>query len=216
VSTPTASTSTTVAAALRAHFEHTFGRIANHDWLVIEHVTRFHPEVATQPDPVVPLTALLANWHGATPSQRLLASYPRLLKAANDAAEAAGALPNGRMTFRTEEFWGFEEWDENSRLVQNHPRTLAEIEAYLVLGLGPLVDAYFVLANAQERSDVRWPVNSHWIAVFPITGGSEGHYIHVEAIARDGSRQLLYLGKTFKGMDHAWQIARKLGDLLHV
>lgn len=205
-----------MTAALRAHFEHTFGRIADHDWSVIEYVTRFHPDVANQPDPVVPLTALLANWQGATPSQRLLTSYPRLLRATNDAAEAAGALPNGRVTFRTEEFWGFEEWDENSRLVQNHPRTLAEIEAYLVLGLGPLVDAYFVLANAQERSDVRWPVDSHWIAVFPITGGSEGHYIHVEAIARDGSRQLLYLGKTFKGMDHAWQIARKLGDLLHV
>ena len=69
---------------------------------------------------------------------------------------------------------------------------------------------------AEYYSVILQRFNSHWIAVFPITGGSEGHYIHVEAIARDGSRQLLYLGKTFKGMDHAWQIARKLGDLLHV
>ena len=48
------------------------------------------------------------------------------------------------------------------------------------------------------------------------SGFKRGDKATVEAIARDGSRQLLYLGKTFKGMDHAWQIARKLGDLLHV
>ena len=53
-----------------------------------------------------------------------------------------------------------------------------------------------------------------WIACFPVTGGSEGHYIHIEVIDSEGKLTPLYLGKTFCGWDMACKIANEIGRLL--
>lgn len=60
-----------------------------------------------------------------------------------------------------------------------------------------------------------WPA-WRWIAVFPVTGGSEGHYIHIETIGRDDARTstMIALCKTFRGWDHACRIAAAAGRLL--
>ena len=40
----------------------------------------------------------------------------------------------------------------------------------------------------------RWPYGA-WIGCFPVRGSNEGYYVHVHAICRDGTNQLLALCK---------------------
>lgn len=76
---------------------------------------------------------------------------------------------------------------------------------------------YFSMDMGTE--DQPFPDNYHWIACFPVTGGSEGHYIHVDMICSDMNgehRKSLFLGKTFLGLGHAIEIAGKLARLMGV
>jgi hypothetical protein len=54
------------------------------------------------------------------------------------------------------------------------------------------------------------------IAVYAVTGGSEGHYVHVDLITGVGEHTNLLLVKTFAGMTHARQIANTLADAMEV
>lgn len=63
-----------------------------------------------------------------------------------------------------------------------------------------------------------WPEYRR-IAVFPVTGNSEGHYIHIEIISperKDGTHtvECIGLAKTFRGWDHACRIAGAAARLL--
>lgn len=97
------------------------------------------------------------------------------------------------------------------------------------------IDEYF---NGPDSTTALVPHNYRWIACYPVTGGNEGHYIHVdfmvpvqEIVAHEGdfgekkfdvdvSRAgvwkpvRLALGKTFRGMGHAAEIARRCAVLL--
>jgi hypothetical protein len=59
-----------------------------------------------------------------------------------------------------------------------------------------------------------------WIACYAVTGGSEGHYIHVDRIyeaepyARQFTHEAIFLAKTFSGYERACQIAAYLGSRL--
>ena len=67
-------------------------------------------------------------------------------------------------------------------------------------------DEYFQVTTDWDY-DIPFP-EFHWISCFAVTGGSEGHYIHIEII-NDDRRKLIYLGKTlFQGMDFAYDVAR--------
>lgn len=59
-----------------------------------------------------------------------------------------------------------------------------------------------------------------WLGVFYVTGGSEGHYIHVEAIGigepKMDKRECLFLGKTFGGRNHAEEVVNALSRILEV
>lgn len=65
---------------------------------------------------------------------------------------------------------------------------------------------------SHDRKSAPWPARYRWIAVFAVTGGSEGYYVHIDAIvSHDGGRREertpLGLAKTFSGMEHALKIA---------
>ncbi len=90
-----------------------------------------------------------------------------------------------------------------------------------------LVDEYFttVLSSALGNTNAAW-LDLKWtpkfVACFAVTGGSEGHYIHVDAypsrytfggVAEEKPIHLA-LGKTFKGWEHAWHIARICAEQL--
>lgn len=81
---------------------------------------------------------------------------------------------------------------------------------------------YFDIFAGYQRAKADWPA-SRWVACFPVEGGSEGHYVHVEAIGlfdrqqlkkglwhQTDERELLLVGKTFMGLEHAIQIANVL------
>ena len=59
-----------------------------------------------------------------------------------------------------------------------------------------------------------------WIVCYAVTGGSEGHYIHVDAVSRQpglgqpGKRYALFLGKSFQGMEFAYRVAKACADIL--
>ena len=111
-------------------------------------------------------------------------------------------------------------------------------EAYEIArdALGDRVDEYFSVSYDWDKSMPPWiierrgfgPVDGHtkigdlryrWLAVFPVTGGSEGHYVHVDLIGeKDGQIWTLplFLGKTFNGLDHAIEMAGILARVLDV
>lgn len=66
-----------------------------------------------------------------------------------------------------------------------------------------------------HRDRQPWPHGR--VIVYVVTGGSEGHYTHVDVIdTQDGERYDILLAKTFQGLDAAWGFARRIVDLLDV
>lgn len=74
-----------------------------------------------------------------------------------------------------------------------------------------------MVANPGRRNQ---PIGTYrWIACYAVTGGSEGHYIHVDRIWDEGAdRHLenLITIKTFGGYDEACAIAAYVGRRLDV
>ena len=95
--------------------------------------------------------------------------------------------------------------------VREIPRKTAEILRELNERLeaeGNKPDEYgFSLSVSREIEAQYWPLRFAWVACYAVTGGSEGHYIHIDVITREDKRILMSLGKTFEGMERALQIA---------
>ena len=124
----------------------------------------------------------------------------------------------------------FSRWEVNEKgyIVNEQPKTMDEVYKWVCEELRKrdpepneyrrygIIDEYFS-AFYEHTERKLWPLDHAWLAVFAVTGGSEGHYIHVEAIWRDDNRrELLFLGKTFQGMDHALEIVKVLCKILEV
>jgi len=82
---------------------------------------------------------------------------------------------------------------------------------------------YFSVASLIQYDNARrhQPIGkARWIACYAVTGGSEGHYIHVDRIyeateyARTFTLEALFLGKTFSGYDKACELAAYIGARL--
>jgi hypothetical protein len=85
------------------------------------------------------------------------------------------------------------------------------------------LDEYF---SRDEDQDSLVPHDYRWIACYPVTGSNEGHYIHVAfVVPPDGDVRVrpgelnvrmvrLATGKTFRGMAHAAEIARRCAVFL--
>lgn len=59
--------------------------------------------------------------------------------------------------------------------------------------------------TGKEKENAPFP-EFRFIACYPVTGGSEGHYIHIDVV-KDGKHEPIFLGKTFKGFERACEIA---------
>ena len=87
-----------------------------------------------------------------------------------------------------------------------------------------LIDEYFSLATPLAYRNARlfdfMRQNRYtWFTCYAITGGSEGHYIHVDIATQYnkdnwGTAFHLITGKTFLGMEHALKIAARCSQLL--
>ncbi len=67
-----------------------------------------------------------------------------------------------------------------------------------------------------------WPEGYRWISCYAVTGGSEGHYVHIDLIFNIEHTAIgpirtplgMFLAKTFQGMEHAQKIATRCATLL--
>ena len=59
-----------------------------------------------------------------------------------------------------------------------------------------------------------WPKTWQWIAVYPVTGTSEGHYVHISLMKRNGNVTHIAMLKTFSGWQRASMMAEAAGKLL--
>ena len=101
---------------------------------------------------------------------------------------------------------------EKPGYVRELPRKTAEILAELnarldAEGLRPEEYGFSLSASREIENGTMWPLKYAWVACYAVTGGSEGHYIHIDVITRDDKRILMSLGKTFEGMERALEIA---------
>lgn len=101
-------------------------------------------------------------------------------------------------------------------IVDTIPATINKVYDYLSKSMSDdMIDEYFSNSSRYNgRGDQNFPQDYNWIACYAVTGGSEGHYVHVDIIKED-KRTLLYLAKTFRGYDHACEIAAHLGKMLN-
>jgi hypothetical protein len=95
---------------------------------------------------------------------------------------------------------------------------------YKVLEREGLLDEYFSRLHPfdgyrghEGREVERWRdlrFNQHrWVACYPVEGGNEGDYVHVDLIG-NGVVTQVFLAKTFQGPKHACKIANRLAELL--
>ena len=88
-----------------------------------------------------------------------------------------------------------------------HNRTVGEVWQDLKDRLekeGLLPDEY--MGVAASANGAREFPRYRFLACYPVTGGNEGHYIHVDVL-KDGKNIPIFLGKTFQGMDFAAVVA---------
>ena len=101
---------------------------------------------------------------------------------------------------------------EKPGYVRELPRRVSEILGELnarldAEGMRPEEYGFGLSASREIENGGEWPLHYAWVACYAVTGGSEGHYIHIDVITRDDTRRLITLGKTFEGMDRALAIA---------
>jgi hypothetical protein len=101
--------------------------------------------------------------------------------------------------------------------------TVADVWSKLreILDAENLIDEYFSLAIRTDQTFFKLLESHRWIACYAVTGGSEGHFVHVDLIyGYDGdyTGKALHLvtGKTFMGLAHALKIANRCAELLRV
>jgi hypothetical protein len=108
-------------------------------------------------------------------------------------------------------------------------RTFREISHVVHAAIKDLIDegfSFFDSNSGGHTLDSEWPEDVRWVAIYPVTGGSEGHYIHVDLVREvkvEGKyypvRQTdncVFLGKTFLGLAHAQKMCAKLQELFGV
>ena len=95
-------------------------------------------------------------------------------------------------------------------------RLLSDIRAELIeeLKQAGLYDELDYFSTLPRDKSARCPLDYKVIACFAVVGGSEGHYIHVESQDGEKNSQLIFLGKTFSGPQHALAVSNLLTHLL--
>jgi len=116
----------------------------------------------------------------------------------------------------------FSTWDvtHDGYCINDRAKSMSSVKAAVQLKLQEdypeLYQAldYFSLDTDYSYSDKPdiFPINSR-IAVFYVKGGSEGYYIHVEAM-NDGKFSTLILGKTLYEGEHGIEIAEKTANAI--
>ena len=126
---------------------------------------------------------------------------------------------NGKITDKIE----IQKWEpvpEKPHCVKEAGKlTLGEVEELLntklkELGIAP--DDYGFDLTYHLKADQEFP-EYHWICCYPVTGSSEGHYMHIDIIDGNGYKHL-FTGKTLRegqtGMEYAYEVCKVAALLL--
>lgn len=98
-------------------------------------------------------------------------------------------------------------------------RRRLEAEKLLDEGLSLMV-RYGDGVPGELTEESEWPRDHRHVACFAVTGANEGWYSYVELLWNSRGhgdvprRKLLFLTKTFDGMDRAYQVAKRCAELL--
>ena len=110
-----------------------------------------------------------------------------------------------------------------TKLTITETDTVADVYRKLrdILQAEDLIDEYFSLSIETDQTFWKLLESYRWIACYAVTGGSEGHYVHIDLIHgydQDWTGKALHLitGKTFLGLAHALKIANRCAELLRV
>ena len=85
-----------------------------------------------------------------------------------------------------------------------------------------LPDEGFSLWDRRDK-DAPFPLNARWVAAYAVTGGSEGHWVHVGAVFQPEGVETetirhLFLGKTLRegrdGMDFMYRVSAIIARML--
>lgn len=176
-----------------------------HEWAVLQFVCQYHPEFSKPGIDERVIDRLSEN--GIYWAYDLLAASVREAKAQGVAIEQV-------VTSTTV-------YDvAHGRCVNEQGRPINEVykeTCDMLERIGLYPDEYFSLSAASDRGG-EFPYPYRWVACYAVTGGSEGHYLHVDAIMKDGSRKLVFVGKTLQegkeGMDYMYRICAALAEYL--
>jgi hypothetical protein len=110
-----------------------------------------------------------------------------------------------------------------TKLTITETDTVADVYQKLrdILEAEGLIDEYFSLSIETDLTFWKLLESCRWVACYAVTGGSEGHYVHVDLIHGydqdwTGKARHLITGKTFLGLAHALKIANRCAELLPV
>lgn len=104
-----------------------------------------------------------------------------------------------------------------------HTLPLRQLRAALLPELEALDPSIEYFSVSLDWKDARGdqPIGRYrWIACYAVTGGSEGHYVHVDRVYlaheydREFTHEAIFLYKTFGGWEAACQVAAYLGERL--
>lgn len=195
---------------MRNEFEERVGVVTDELWEVAHHIYQWHPDV---PD-VGGKDHFARMWQ-----ERAGAEYGGFWDYGM-LAEANEAAPHRINIRKSDSFTTFEVTDggmvtnEKGKPLPNiYDHILEELPKHgIEVGAWGVKNCeYFHVAAMCEVT--RWPTRYWGIAVYAVTGGSEGHYIHVDIIT-EGKTTPLFLGKTFMGIDFALELSNALTKIL--
>jgi hypothetical protein len=98
-------------------------------------------------------------------------------------------------------------------------RLVKDVAADLAVVLDKMIDEYISCAVHGDACATERVREYRWIACYAVTGGSEGHYVHVDLVGDIDDRgvrpvQPVAVVKTFQGMAHAYAIAARCAEVL--
>jgi hypothetical protein len=106
------------------------------------------------------------------------------------------------------------------RIVNETARTIEDVYFYLLNTLKvkyPEIYNYCDYVSCNKWDNLtHWSLDYHWVAVYYVTGGSEGYYIHVDQISRTETRIHYFLLKTLYDRKIAEQICNTVANIMEV
>ena len=108
-----------------------------------------------------------------------------------------------------------------SHCINFKQRTVTEVYQYLMKRLPKKLMEnmdYFATLASRKTEGADWP-EFRWVSVYYVTGGSEGYYLHVDVINKQG-RDCMIVGKTLlegkAGRNYMAKVCKKISEILEV